>query len=91
MEKPSGINLRNYASISFMPLIYSGQEYDMDKRLRFFEKDTISKENGHVWTLLKKLGKLKNENVTLHGAKKAAFYKALETSEKEKIMAFKRE
>ena len=24
-----------------MPLIYSGQEYDMQKRLRFFEKDTI--------------------------------------------------
>ena len=26
-----------------MPLIYSGQEYGMDYRLKFFEKDTIPK------------------------------------------------
>lgn len=74
-----------------MPLIYSGQEYDMDKRLRFFEKDTISKEKGEVWPILEKLGKLKNENVALHGAKEAASYESLETSEEEKVMAFKRE
>ena len=31
-------------TIPGMPLIYSGQEYDMDKRLLFFEKDTIPKK-----------------------------------------------
>ncbi|WP_037320817.1 alpha-amylase family glycosyl hydrolase [Salegentibacter sp. Hel_I_6] len=74
-----------------MPLIYSGQEYDMDKRLLFFEKDTIPKEKGKVWPLLEKLGKLKNENKALHGAKEAASYENIETSEEEKILAFKRE
>ncbi len=74
-----------------MPLIYSGQEYDMDKRLRFFEKDTIAKEKGKAWPLLEKLGKLKNENKALHGAKEAGSYKKIETSEEEKVLAFKRE
>ncbi|PRX46393.1 alpha-amylase family glycosyl hydrolase [Salegentibacter salegens] len=74
-----------------MPLIYSGQEYDMDKRLLFFEKDTIPKEKGKVWPLLEKLGELKNENKALHGAKEAASYENIETSEEEKVLAFKRE
>ncbi|MCT4629236.1 alpha-amylase family glycosyl hydrolase, partial [Winogradskyella sp.] len=29
-----------------MPLIYSGQEYDLDHRLKFFEKDSIPKTKG---------------------------------------------
>jgi len=74
-----------------MPLIYSGQEYDMDKRLLFFEKDTIPKKKGKVWPLLEKLGELKNENKALHGAKEAASYENIETSDEENILAFKRE
>ncbi len=74
-----------------IPLIYSGQEYDMNKRLRFFEKDTIPKEKGKVWPLLEKLGQLKNENKALNGAKEAASYEKIETSEEEKVLAFKRE
>ncbi|MBI6117760.1 alpha-amylase family glycosyl hydrolase [Salegentibacter maritimus] len=74
-----------------MPLIYSGQEYDMDKRLLFFEKDTIPKGKGKVWPLLEELGKLKNENKALHGAKEAASYESIKTSEEEKVLAFKRE
>ena len=31
---------------SGMPLIYSGQEYDLDKRLLFFEKDSFPKKPG---------------------------------------------
>ncbi|MGW1455450.1 alpha-amylase family glycosyl hydrolase [Salegentibacter agarivorans] len=74
-----------------MPLIYSGQEYDMDKRLLFFEKDSIPKKKGKVWPLLEKLGELKNENKALHGAKEAASYENIETSDEENILAFKRE
>ena len=74
-----------------MPLIYSGQEYDMDKRLLFFEKDTIPKTKGKVYPLLEKLGELKNTNPALHGAKKAASYSNVNTSDKEKILAYKRE
>ena len=68
-----------------MPLIYSGQEYDMDHRLKFFEKDSIPKTKGDSWDLLKKLGKLKNTNPALHGGKNAASYKRLD-SEKDILM-----
>ncbi|MCF4102569.1 alpha-glucosidase C-terminal domain-containing protein [Gillisia sp. M10.2A] len=74
-----------------MPLIYSGQEYDMDHRLLFFEKDSIPKTKGKVWPVLVKLGKLKNENPALNGGKEAAAYKPLETSASKKVLAFERE
>lgn len=74
-----------------MPLIYSGQEYDMDKRLLFFEKDSIPTTKGKVWPLLEKLGKLKNENLALNGGAEAATYVDIKTSAEDKILAFKRE
>ena len=74
-----------------MPLIYSGQEYDMNKRLRFFEKDTISKIKGNVWPLLVKLGELKNNNKALNGGKNAASYKKINTSDDKNILIFSRE
>lgn len=63
-----------------MPLVYSGQEYDLDHRLKFFEKDSIPKTKGDTWLLLAKLGKLKNENVALNGAKEKASYTIVENS-----------
>jgi 1,4-alpha-glucan branching enzyme len=74
-----------------MPLIYSGQEYDMNKRLRFFDKDTISKVKGKVWPLLEKLGKLKNTNIALNGGKSAASYQKINSSNNDSILIFKRE
>lgn len=52
-----------------MPLIYSGQEYGLDHRLKFFEKDSIPKTKGSMWELLEKLGELKNENKALNSGK----------------------
>ncbi|RRO26163.1 alpha-amylase family glycosyl hydrolase [Flavobacteriaceae bacterium 14752] len=77
-------------TIPGMPLIYSGLEYDLDHRLKFFEKDEIPKTKGHNWTLLEQLGELKNNNKALNGAKKAAPYKRLSTSDNKNIIAFKR-
>jgi len=74
-----------------MPLIYSGQEYDMNKRLRFFSKDTITKVKGNVWPLLEKLGKLKNTNIALNGGKNAASYQKINNSNNNNILIFKRE
>lgn len=57
-----------------MPLIYSGQEYDLDKRLLFFEKDSFPKVAGETMQLLKGLGRLKNElPVLAAGTEQAAF------------------
>lgn len=77
-------------TIPGMPLIYSGQEYDMDHRLKFFEKDTIPKTKGVMWPILERLGQLKNESAALHGGKEAADYNRLQTSADEQVLAFER-
>jgi len=73
-----------------MPLIYSGQEYDMNHRLKFFEKDSIPKSKGKTWPILEKLGALKNSNLALNGGKKSASYTRIKTSNDEAILAFER-
>ncbi len=72
-----------------MPLIYSGQEYDLNHRLKFFEKDSIPKTKGTYFELLSKLGALKNTHPALHGGKSAAAYKRLKTNNPN-IFSFKR-
>ena len=60
-----------------MPLIYSGQEYDLNKRLLFFEKDFFPKKKGKTITFLQKLGKLKNTNKALNTGVGGADYHSL--------------
>ncbi|WP_336067495.1 alpha-amylase family glycosyl hydrolase [Mesoflavibacter sp. CH_XMU1404-2] len=71
-----------------MPLIYSGQEYDLDHRLLFFEKDSIPKTKGDYFTLLQRLGALKNTNPALNGGKDAAAYNAIDAGSN--VIAFSR-
>ena len=74
-----------------MPLIYSGQEYDLSHRLKFFEKDSIPKEKGKMWPLLEKLGNIKNNNPAFGGGKNAAKYIRIQGSNNETVLAFRRE
>lgn len=74
-----------------MPLIYTGQEYDFNRRLKFFEKDQITKDKGRMYGVYEKLGKLKNENAALNGGKNPASYTRVATSADDKVLAFKRE
>jgi glycosidase len=74
-----------------MPLIYTGQEYDLSRRLKFFEKDQIDKNKGRMYPVFEKLGRLKNENAALNGGKTPADYKRIATSEDSKVLAFVRE
>jgi len=74
-----------------IPLIYSGQEYDMNKRLLFFEKDTIIKTKGKVWPILEQLGKLKNSYKALNGGKNPASYTKINSSNDQNILIFTRE
>lgn len=74
-----------------MPLIYTGQEYDFNRRLKFFEKDEITKQKGKMYEVYEKLGELKNENPALHGGKNSASYKRINTSDDVNILAFERE
>ncbi|HAT64061.1 MAG TPA: alpha-amlyase [Flavobacteriaceae bacterium] len=77
-------------AIPGMPLIYSGQEYDMNYRLEFFGKDTIPKTKGKMWPLLEKLGNLKNNERALKGGKNSATYERIKTSKDTSVLAFKR-
>jgi len=89
-----GDAVATFAALSFtmpgMPLIYNGQEYDLKKRLRFFEKDTIPHTVGNMMAVYEKLGKLKVENAALNGGKNKAAYQRLTTSDDSKILAFER-
>ena len=58
-----GFNVRS------MPLIYSGQEAGLNKRLRFFDKDTISFDSIPYETFYTKLLKLKHDNSALGNGK----------------------
>ncbi len=55
------------ATIPGMPLVYSGQEVGLDKRLRFFDKDTIPFGNGSsaYAVFYQTLLELKHENIAL--------------------------
>ncbi|AUC83575.1 alpha-amylase family glycosyl hydrolase [Lacinutrix sp. Bg11-31] len=72
-----------------MPLIYSGQEYDLDHKLLFFEKDSFPHTKGNTWKLLEKLAKLKITSSALHGGKYAASFEEIEVANKN-VLAFKR-
>ncbi len=74
-----------------MPLIYSGEEYDMDKRLLFFEKDTMPKTKGKFYDVYKNLNKLKKATKALHTGKNPASYNRIKTSADENVLAFFRE
>lgn len=92
IEERLGRSWKVFTTLSYvapgMPLLYSGQEYDLNHRLKFFEKDVIPHQKGKTWKLLKQLGKLKNENKALNGGKNAASYERL--SSKEDVLLFKR-
>lgn len=53
------------STIEGMPLLYSGQEAGLDKRLEFFEKDTILWNNSELTDFYKILFNLKKDNKAL--------------------------
>jgi len=66
-------------------------EYDMNVRLKFFEKDLIPKTKGTYFPIYEKLGALKNANMALNGGKNPASYVKIITGNSEKVLAFMRE
>ena len=74
-----------------MPLIYNGQEYDFDRRLKFFEKDSITRHKKKMYAVYEKLATLKNDNTALNGGKDAAGYTRISTSDDTNIYAISRE
>lgn len=74
-----------------LPLIYSGQEAGLSKRLRFFEKDTIHWDNLAMADFFKQLTRLKKENPALANAAFGGKTTLVATSHPEAILAFTRQ
>jgi 1,4-alpha-glucan branching enzyme len=75
-----------------MPLVYSGQEACLDKRLRFFDKDTIDwTVNCELDEIYTTLLKLKKENQALWNGDFGGELIRISTSADDKIFAFVRE
>lgn len=73
-----------------MPLIYSGQEAGLSKRLSFFEKDTIQWQEHEMFEIYKKLNTLKKENNALWNGMLGGTVEILKTNKPKNILAFKR-
>ena len=61
-----GDGAKTFAALTYflpgIPLIYNGQEYGLNKRLEFFEKDFITKKQSGFYEFYSNLNSLKKEN-----------------------------
>ena len=88
-EAAGAIMALNYLSPG-LPFLYSGVEYDLNKRLLFFEKDSFPRKKGASYQLLKQLGALKRNHPALHSGENAGKYTRISTSLDDKVLAFER-
>jgi len=72
-----------------MPLIYSGQEAGLDKRLLFFDKDEIVWQEHAMEKVYERLIRLKHDNPALWNGSAGGPYRTLE-SDHGSILAFER-
>lgn len=85
---------KTWAVFSFvvpgLPLIYSGQEAKLNKRLKFFEKDTIDWSDTEMQNLYTKLIKLKNDNPALWNGEAGGDLINILTDKTHDVFAFSR-
>jgi 1,4-alpha-glucan branching enzyme len=78
------------AIVPGMPLIYSGQEAALNKRLEFFEKDTIDWKNYELADFYTRLLNLKKNNKALWNGKQGGNMIRVRTSNDKAVFAFVR-
>lgn len=78
-------------TIDGMPLIYSGQEAGLNKRLKFFEKDTINWDNIVKKDFYTTLLALKHENKALWNGSYGGKYTRVHTDNNANIFCYHRE
>lgn len=84
-----------YAVMSYtvpgMPLIYTGQEAGMDKRLPFFEKDSVDwSTNPELAGFYRKLNELKHTHPALNTGKEKGSFRILKQNNERNVFAFER-
>ncbi|MFM1875316.1 MAG: hypothetical protein RL266_1053 [Bacteroidota bacterium] len=88
-----GENRKAFAVLSFtvpgMPLIYSGQEADMDKRLEFFEKDVIDWKDYPLQDFYRNLVSIKAEHDVLFNGENGASIKFIDAAN-ERVLVYRR-
>ena len=73
-----------------MPLLYSGQEAAFDKRLKFFDKDTVIWGDYKYQDFYTKMNKLKKDNPVLWNGEYGGDFKIIHSSKKSPVFAFTR-
>ncbi|MDQ6633708.1 MAG: alpha-amylase family glycosyl hydrolase [Gemmatimonadota bacterium] len=73
-----------------MPLLYTGQEVGMKKRLRFFEKDTVDWDGPSLATFYRAMFDLKHAQPALANGASGGVQRALHTSGGDRVYAFTR-
>lgn len=89
-----GDNVKTMTVLTFtlpgVPLIYSGQEFSLNRRLKFFDKDIIEQKESDMSDLYKKLIAIRKENKALWNYDEDKNITFLDTGNKD-VMAFSRE
>lgn len=89
-----GDAVKAFATLTFtmpgMPLLYSGQEAGLKKKLAFFKKDEISWEDLSISSFYKELTKLRHENKALWSGTSGAKFIPVQ-SKSEHLLMFCRE
>ena len=89
-----GIATESFAVFSFlipdMPLIYTGQEAGLNKRLAFFDKDEVEWKEHEFQKLYTHLIKLKNNNDALLNGERGGKITWVNSTDKKNILAFTR-
>lgn len=87
-----GEGARTFAVLTFtfpgIPLIYSGQESAMNRRLRFFDKDTIPWGNYPLESFYTKLIELKKKHTLLNAGETGGDFIKVQTSRDQVVYAF---
>ncbi|GET30397.1 alpha-amylase family glycosyl hydrolase [Prolixibacter sp. SD074] len=90
-----GDAVKTFSSLTFvvpgMPLIYSGQEAGLRKRLAFFEKDEIDWSDLSMSNFFHKLIQLKKDNNALWNGNSGGDFVTLENSAMPKVLTFSRQ
>jgi glycosidase len=90
-----GEAVKTFATMTFtiegIPLLYSGQEAGLNKRLLFFEKDTINWSNLEIQKYYQSLISLKKSNAALWNGTAGAPMVFVETLAPQQVLAFTRE
>lgn len=93
-EELFGDNFENFAvmaaTIDGMPLIYSGQETGLDKRLEFFKKDPINWDGYEYEDFYRTLFELKDRNEALWNGQYGGDFVAVTTDSNGESYAYKR-